>query len=121
MLTRFVDDWNAYETAKGIDIIKAMDWITSTCKRSIQSSKSCILKKYSKFERSIKSFFAKCGVLEQPASIDDNEDVDEEFKNLFEELSEELQIDENIPADEYSNFDHEVCTSFPAINSDYVD
>ena len=55
------------------------------------------------------------------ASINDDEDVDEGFNNLFEELSEELQIDGDIAADEYSNFHHEVCLSFSPINSDQVD
>ena len=40
---------------------------------------------------------------------------------LSEELCEELQIDGDIAADEYSNFDHKFCTSFPPINSDEVD
>ena len=55
----------------------------------------------------IKNCFAKSGVVEHLASIDDNEDVDQELNNLFEELSEESI------ADKYSNFNHEVCTSFP--------
>ena len=45
--------------------------------------------------------------MEHLASIDDNEDVDQELNNLFEELSEESI------ADKYSNFSHEVCSSFP--------
>ena len=63
----------------------------------------------------------RCGGVEEPASTDDDERLDEEFNNLFEEFSEELQIDDDIAADEYSNFDHEVCTSFPHINYDEVD
>ena len=56
----------------------------------------------------------------QPASINDREDFDEELNSFFKELSEELQIDSDISANEYSNFNHEVCTSFPSVNSDEV-
>ena len=59
--------------------------------------------------------------MEQPASINDKEDFDEELNSFFKELSEELQIDGDISANEYSNFDHEVCTSFPSVNSDEID
>ena len=58
--------------------------------------------------------------MEEVTSIDDDEYVDEAFNSLFEELFEKLQIDGDMAADKYSNFDHEVCTSFPPINSDEV-
>ena len=63
-------------------------------------------------ERSIQRHhcFAKCNILEQTATIDENEDVDEKFNNLFEELSKELQINGETAADEYSNFGHKFCT-----------
>ena len=101
MLARIADDRSGYEIANEIDVILAIEWITNA-----QISKD-----------TIKNCIAKCGVVDHPARIDD----DEEFKNLFEELSEELQIDGDIAADEYCNFDHEVCTSFPPISSDEVD
>ena len=59
--------------------------------------------------------------MEQPASINDKEDFNEELNSIFKELSEELQIDGDMSANEYSNFDHKVCTSFPSVNSDEVD
>ena len=101
------NDRNAYEIAKEIDVIQTIGWIKSVWKE---------VAKYT-----IKNCFANCAVVEQPRSIDDAEDVDEELNNLFEGLSEEQQIDGDIAADEFSNFDHEVCISFPPINSDEVD
>ena len=73
VLARIADDRSAYEIANEIDVILAIEWIPSA-----QISKD-----------TIENCFAKCGVVDHPASIDDDEDGDEEFKNLFEELSEE--------------------------------
>ena len=50
----------------------------------------------------------------------DDEDINEELSNLFEELSEELQTYGDI-AEEYSDFNHVVFTTFSPINSDEVD
>ena len=107
MLAGIADDWNVFEIASETNVIQAIEWITRASKEVSKDT--------------IKNCFAKCGVVEQPTSINDNKDVDEEFNNLFEELSEELQIDGKMAADEYSNFNHDVCTSFPPINSDEVD
>ena len=69
------NDRNAYEIAKEIDVIQTIEWIKSVWKE---------VAKYT-----IKNWFANCAVVEQPRSIDDAEDVDEELNNLFEGLSEE--------------------------------
>ena len=68
----------------------------------------------------INNCFAKCGFVVHCANTDDDENVDEQFNNLFEELFQEVQIDGDITADEYSNFDQEISTSFPSTNSDEV-
>ena len=107
LLARIDDDLNAYEIVNEIYVSQAIEWITSAWKEVSKDT--------------IKNCFYKYGVAEQPVSIDHDEGFDEEFNNLFKELSEELQIDGNTDADEYSNLDHEVCTSFPPINSDEVD
>ena len=99
VLARIADNQNVYEKAKQIDVIQATEWITSAWKEVSKDT--------------IKSSFAECGVVEQPASIDDDKDVDEEFNNLFEELSKELQIDGDIALSKYFKFDHKVFTSFP--------
>ena len=51
--------------------------------------------------------------MEQTTSIYDEENIDEEFSNLFEELSEGLQIEDDIATDQCYNFDRELCTLFP--------
>ena len=60
------DDQNAYETAKEIDVIQALKWITSAWKEVSKDT--------------INNCFAKCDVVEKPASTDNNEDVDEEVR-----------------------------------------
>lgn len=48
----------------------------------------------------IKDCFANCGVSEQATSIASDENADEEFNNLYKELTEKPQIDNDIAADE---------------------
>ena len=50
---------------------------------------------------------------------DSNDEVDEKFISLFKQLNSEMQTDSDMTV-EHSNFDHEVCTSFPVITSDKV-
>ena len=50
-------------------------------------------------KETIENCFANCGVVEHPACTEDK-DVDKEFNNLFKELSEELQINGHIAADD---------------------
>lgn len=85
VLPRIADDRNACEIANEIDVIQAIEWMTSASKGLSKDT--------------IKNCFTKCDVAEHPASTDD-EDVDKEFNNLFKELSEELQINGHIAADD---------------------
>ena len=56
VLARIADNQNVYVKAKQIDVIQATEWITSAWKEVSKDT--------------IKSCFAKCGVVEQPASIE---------------------------------------------------
>ena len=78
VLARIADDRNGYEIANEIDVIHAIEWITNAQKEVSKDN--------------IKSCFAKCIVVEQPARIVGDEDVDEEFNSVSGELSEELQM-----------------------------
>ena len=94
MLVRTAD-----ETANKIDVIETIEWITSVWKKISKDT--------------IKNYFAKCRGVEQTTSIYDKENIDEEFRNLFEELSEVLQIEDDIATDQCYNFNHELCTLSP--------
>ena len=94
MLVRTAD-----ETANKIDVIETIEWITSVWKKVSKDT--------------IKNYFAKCRGVEQTTSIYDEENIDDEFRNLFEELSEVLQIEDDIAADQCYNFNHELCTLSP--------
>ena len=76
LLARIVDDQNAFEIANETDVVQAITWIRSAWKEASKDT--------------IKNCFAKCGVVEQPTSFDKDEDANEKFNSLFEELSEEL-------------------------------
>lgn len=78
VLARIADDRNGYEIANEIDVIHAIEWITNAQKEVSKDN--------------IKSCFAKCIVVEQPARIVGDEDVDEESNSVSGELSEELQM-----------------------------
>ena len=65
----------------------------------------------------IKNCFAKCGITEQ-ISEDENDIVNEEFNALFNEF---VDLECDMTAEEYVNFNVETCSFLPAINSDMVD
>ena len=63
VLAQISDDWNVYEMVNEVYVIQAIEWIKSAWKEVSKDS--------------IKNCLAKCGVVEQPANIDGDKDVDE--------------------------------------------
>ena len=103
VIARINDDLTASETAKGIDILQAITWVSHSWKEvSVETIKNC---------------FAKCGITDQ-IGHDEDELVDEELNFLLNEL---VDPECDMAAEEYTNFDVETCSSLPPINSDMVD
>lgn len=105
VIARSKDDVLASEITKQVDVLQAIEWIAKAWGEvSVDTIKNC---------------FKKCGFDENSNQDDDDNDekvLDEEFKALFDELD-----DSSMTQEEYIDFDIEVCTSYPAINSDEVD
>ena len=103
VIARINDDLTASETAKGIDVLQAITWVSHSWKEvSVETIKNC---------------FAKCGITDQ-IGHDEDELVDEELNSLLNEL---VDPECDMAAEEYTNFDVETCSSLPPINSDMVD
>ena len=103
VIARSKDDVLASEITKQVDVLQAIEWI-AWGEVSVDTIKNC---------------FKKCGFDENSNQDDDDNDekvLDEEFKALFDELA-----DSSMTQEEYIDFDIEVCTSYPKINSDKVD
>ena len=71
-------------------------------------------------EKTIRNCFAKCGILEQTAENDDAE-LDGESAELFKELTEMDEVENDFTADGYADFEINVPSCHPPINSEMVD
>ena len=102
IIARSKDDVLASEIAKQVDVLQAIEWIAKAWEEvSVNTIKNC---------------FKNCGFDENDNDGDDENGLDEEFKALFDELA-----DSSMTQEDYIDFDLEVCTSHPEINSDEVD
>ena len=102
IIARSKDDVLASEIAKQVDVLQAIEWIAKAWEEvSVNTIKNC---------------FKKCRFDENDSDGDDENVLDEEFKALFDELA-----DSSMTQEDYIDFDLEVCTSYPEINSDEVD
>ena len=103
VIARINDDLTASEIAKGIGILQGITCVSDSWKEvSVETIKNC---------------FAKCGITDQIGQ-DENDLVDEEFNSLFNEF---VDLECDMTAEEYADFDVETCSSLPPINSDVVD
>ena len=68
----------------------------------------------------MKNCFAKCGVVQQVVENDESE-LDDEFAELFKELTEMNEAENKFKAEEYIDFDNEISSFHPPINSEMVD
>ena len=93
----------ASETAKQIDFLEAIEWVTNAQKEITAET--------------INNCFARFDFTEDTSEIKDDI-VNEEFNALFKELADS---DCKTTAEKYIDFDVKTCTSKPAINSDTVD
>ena len=103
VITRIVDDLFASEIAKGIDFLQAIEWVVDTWKKVIVET--------------IKNCFAKYGIAEETVEDEDGI-VDEEFNALLKGLADSIC---HMIAEEYVDFNVEICSFLPAINLDMVD
>ena len=68
----------------------------------------------------IKNCFAKCSIVQQVVENDESE-LDDEFAKLFKELTEMNEAENDFTAEEYIDFDNEISSFHPHINSKMVD
>ena len=106
VISRITNDLSASDIAKEVDIIQAITWVAAAWNEVT--------------EKTIRNCFAKCGILEQTAENDDAE-LDGEFAELFKELTERDEVENDLTADGYIDFEINVQICHSPINSEMVD
>ena len=106
VISRITNDLSASDIAKEVDILQAITWVAAAWNEVT--------------EKTIRNCFAKCGILEQTAENDDAE-LDGEFAELFKELTEMDEVENDLTADGYIDFEINVSSCHPPINSEMVD
>ena len=106
VIARISNDCSASDIAKEVDILQAITWVAAAWKEVSETI--------------IKNCFAKCGILQQVVENDEPE-LDDEFAELFKELTEMNETENNFTAEEYADFDNEISSFHPPINSEMVD
>ena len=106
VISRITNDLMASDIAKEVDILQAITWLAAAWNEVT--------------EKTIRNCFAKCGILEQTAENDDAE-LDGEFAELFKELTEMDEVENDLTADGYIDFEINVPSCHPPINSEMVD
>ena len=103
---RISNDRSVSDIAKEVGILQAITWVAATWKEVSETT--------------IKNSFAKCGIVQQTVKNDEAE-LDDEFAELFEELTEMNEAENDFTAEEYIDFDNEISSFHYPINSEMVD
>ena len=101
---------SASDIAKEVDILQASTWVAVACKEVLQTT--------------IKNWFAKCGIVQQVVENDESELSllnEPEFGELFKQLTEMNEAKTSFTAEEYIDFNNEISSFHPPINSEMVD
>ena len=93
------------DIAEEVDILQAITWVAVTWKEVSETT--------------IKNCFTKCGIAQQIVE-NDKSDLDDKFAELFKELTDMNETENNFTAEEYIDFDNEVSSFHPPINSEMV-
>ena len=106
VIPRISYDRSASDIGKEADILQAIKWEAATWKEVSETT--------------IKNCFAKWGIAQHVVENDESE-LDEEFAELFKELTEMNEDENNFTVKEYIDFDREISSFHPPLNSENVD
>ena len=106
VIARISNDCSASDIAKEVDILQAITWVAAAWKEVSETT--------------IKNCFAKCGIVQQVVENDESE-LDDEFAELFKELTEMNEAENDFTAEEYIDFVNEISSFHIPINSELVD
>ena len=106
VIARISNDYFASDIAKEVDILQAIRWVAAARKEVSETA--------------ISNCFAKCRSMQQVVE-NYKSDLDDEFAELLKELTEMNEAVNHFTAEEYTDFDNEISSFQPHINSKIVD
>ena len=92
-MARNSDSRGAYDIAKEVDILQVIKCVAATWKEVSETA--------------IKNCFAKCAIVQEVAE-NNKSDLDDNFSELFKDLTQMNQATNNFPAEEYIDFENEI-------------
>ena len=107
VIARISNDCSASHIAKEIDILQAITWVAAAWKEVSETT--------------IKNCFVKRSIVQQVAENQGSEELDDEFAELFKELTEMNETANNFTAEEYIDSDNEISSFHPPMNLKMVD
>ena len=106
VIPRISYDRSASDISKEADILQAIKWEAATWKEFSETT--------------IRNCFAKCGIAQHVVENDESE-LNGEFAELFKELTEINEAENNFTVKKYIDFDNEISSFHPPINSENAD
>ena len=100
------NDPSASDITKKVDILQAITWVAAAWKEVSETT--------------IKNSFARCGIVQHVVETDKSE-LDDEFVELFKELTDMIEIENDFTVEEYIDIDNKISSFHPPINSEMVD
>ena len=105
VIARISNDRTASDIAKDVDILLAITRVAAAWKEVSETA--------------IRNCFAKCGIVQQVVENDASE-LDDDFAELFKELTDMNEAENDFTAEEYIDFGNEISSFHPPINSEMV-
>ena len=106
VIARISNDRSASDITKKADILQAITWVAAAWKEVSETT--------------IKNSFARCGIVQHVVENDKSE-LDDEFVELFKELTDMNEAENDFTAEEYIDIDNKISSFHPPINSEMVD
>ena len=107
VIARISNDCSASHIAKEIDILQTITWVAAAWKEVSETT--------------IKNCFVRRSIVQQVAENQGSEELDDEFAELFKELTEMNETANNFTAEEYIDSDNEISSFHPPMNLKMVD
>ena len=107
VIARISNNCSESDIAKEIYILQAITWVAAAWKKVSETA--------------IKNCFGKCSIVQQVVENQESEELDNESAELFQELTEMNEAENDFTVEEYIDFDNEISSFHPPMNLKMVD